>query len=56
MDEKTGEGRVIVPEEEDVPIEDITVFKDFIALEERYEGLTAIRIYDRKTGKTRSNT
>ncbi len=52
MDEKTGEERVIIPEEEDVPIEDITVFKDFIALEERYNGLTAIRIYDRKTGRT----
>jgi len=52
MDERDSSVEVLIPEEKETPISYITVFKDFLALEERYEGLMAIRIYDLETGDT----
>jgi len=51
MDERTGEVEELIPENPDEPLEDIEVFRDFLALEGRYEGLKSIRIYDLKSGE-----
>lgn len=49
LDEKTGDIRVLIEEMEDSPIDNIQVFKDFLALEYRYNGLKSVGIY--KGGK-----
>ena len=42
----------IIPEDRDVPIESFILFRDFMAINERRNGLPAFRIYDFKTGET----
>ncbi len=49
MDEKSGDLRLLIDEMEDSPIDNILVFKDFLALEYRHNGLKTVGIY--KGGK-----
>ncbi|WP_020531639.1 S9 family peptidase [Flexithrix dorotheae] len=50
MNKSTKENwQEVIPHRKDVLLEDIDIFKEFLALEERFEGLTRIRIINWKT-------
>ena len=54
--QETGQSawREMIPHREDVYIEDLEVFQDFIALEVRKKGRREVEIWDRKTEKSHS--
>jgi len=43
----------VVPHRPEVLLDDVEAFQDYLALEEKENGLTQLRIFDRKTGKSR---
>jgi oligopeptidase B len=48
---KKEEWKEVIPNREDVLLEGVSFFRSHFAVEERYEGLTRLRVFDRKTDK-----